>query len=262
MTNRPSWVHCIQAAPQRTFCGRFLSEREWLFTSVEHATSAIESGTRLVPCEECLAAGVRLTMADEDRIALIDLDGTVADYDTALKEAMRSLQSPNEPAYSDRYTGGIEPPYIEARRKMIQRQPGFWRNLAPLPLGFQVVQELREYAFDLHVLTKGPQKNGPAWGEKLEWCQEHLTDATVTVTGEKSLVYGRILVDDFPPYFEKWLKVRPRGLVICVAHPWNEGFAKGGSQEHPNVFRYDGKNREELRDRIRRAHERSPREAL
>jgi 5'(3')-deoxyribonucleotidase len=205
----------------------------------------------------------------EDRVALIDLDGTVADYDTALQDAMRAIQAPNEPPYNDRYTGGVEPPYIEARRKLVQRVPGFWKNLRPLPSGFEVIDDLRNAEFALHVLTKGPQKNPTAWGEKLEWCMQYLSDATVHVTGEKSLTYGRILFDDFPPYFLSWLKHRPRGLVICLAHPWNIGFAKGGDQEHPNVFRYEGvshpggcAHRNELREAIKRARDRAPREPL
>jgi len=194
-----------------------------------------------------------------DKVALIDLDGTVADYDSALITAMRSIQTPDEVPYGDRYTNSgnrTEIAYVEARRKMIQRQPGFWKNLAPLPIGFHVVEELRQLGFMLHVLTKGPTTTPTAWSEKVEWCREHLPDAVVTVTGDKSLVYGRVLVDDFPPYFEKWLAVRPRGLIVCVAHPWNEGYAKGGKQEHPNILRYDGKNRSELKARLIQAYER------
>jgi 5'(3')-deoxyribonucleotidase len=199
-----------------------------------------------------------------DHVALIDLDGTVADCDGALQEAMKLLQAPEEPLYQDRYSGGIEPPYIEMRRKLIQRQPGFWRNLKPIPRGFEVVHELRQAGFSLHVLTKGPQKNGAAWGEKLEWAHVHLPDAVVTVTGDKSLVYGRILFDDFPPYFTAWLKVRPRGLVICLAHPWNKDFAPGGKSAQPNILRYDGDtvHLEDLQMAIWRAYQREPREAL
>lgn len=197
-----------------------------------------------------------------DRVALIDLDGTVADYHAALTEAMALLRGPDEPPYSDRYSGGVEPPYIEARRKLIQRQSGFWRNLKPIQKGFQVVGFLREAGFSLHVLTKGPQKHGSAWSEKLEWCNIHLPDATVTVTGDKSLVYGRVLFDDYPPYFMSWLKVRPRGLVICLAHPWNEAFAPGGELAHPNVIRYDGGDSTKLCAAIQRAFERGPKEEL
>lgn len=188
-----------------------------------------------------------------DNIALIDLDGTVADCDGALQEQQALLRSPDEPPFQDRYSGGGEPAYIEARRKLIQRQPGFWRNLRPLTLGFQVVGKLRDIGFNLHVLTKGPKGNGAAWGEKLDWSREHIPDALVTVGSDKSLVYGKILVDDFPEYFEKWLRVRPRGLVVCVAQAWNIQYA---DDVHPNVFRYDGTNYEALCGRLQQAYNR------
>lgn len=201
-----------------------------------------------------------MTTKTEDGIALIDLDGTMADMDGALRAAMEKLRSPSEPSYEDRYSGGTEPAYIEARRKMIQRVPGFWRNLRPIREGFEVVGELRALGFGLHVLTKGPRSSPNAWSEKVEWCAEHLPDVNVTITADKSLVYGRVLVDDYPPYFEGWLVVRPRGLVICIAHPWNEEYAPGGTKEHPNVFRYNGDPSllPALRSRITHAFERAP----
>ena len=72
-----------------------------------------------------------------------------------------------------------------------------------------------------------------AWGEKLEWCRLHLPeDVQVTLTEDKGLVYGRVLVDDWPPYVLRWLEWRKRGLVIMPAREWNEGF------EHRQVIRY------------------------
>ncbi|WP_394829149.1 5' nucleotidase, NT5C type [Pendulispora albinea] len=203
-----------------------------------------------------------MEIESSDQIALIDLDGTLADYDTALREKMQMLQAPEEPPYAPRSMERVEPPHIEARRRLIQAQPGFWRSLRKLPLGFEVIEELKAATFRLYVLTKGPRANGAAWGEKLDWCLEHLPDAIVTVTQDKSLVYGKILFDDYPPYFMPWLKHRPRGLVVCLATSLNAEYAKGGPKEHPNVFRYDGSNRDELRARIHRARERASREAL
>ena len=202
-----------------------------------------------------------MTEAD-DRLALIDLDGTLADYDKAMRERMVAIQAPCEKPYVGRYEDDIEPPYMEARRKLIQRQTGFWRNLERIPLGFEIIDELRGIGFPLHVLTTGPATTPSAWSEKVDGSREELPDALVTVTSDKSLVYGRVLVDDWPAYFTKWLIVRPRGLVVCVAHPWNIDFAKGGPKEHPSVLRYDGTNRTELRALLKRAHARKSGESF
>jgi 5'-nucleotidase len=189
-----------------------------------------------------------------DRIALIDLDGTVADYDKALNEALDPLYGPDE----RRYTGWDNiPDHIIQRRDLVKRQPGFWRKLPRIQLGFDVVAELEAVGFELHALTKGPVKTTGAWTEKVEWCQEHLPKANVTITQDKSLVYGRILFDDYPPYFEAWQKVRPRGLVICVAHPWNAQYdSDQGSFRY--IVRYDGTNMWKVKERIIAAWNRKP----
>lgn len=182
------------------------------------------------------------------KIALIDLDGTVADYDAALTSAMKSIQAPHEePFVSGRK---YEEEHIRNRVRLIRSRPDFWLNLPKLELGFEIVDELKWVGFNLHVLTKGPESNPRAWSEKVSWAQKHLPDAAVTISSDKSLVYGRVLVDDWPDYFLKWLTVRPRGLVVCVAHPWNEHV------DHPNVLRYDGNNRKELVQKLTAAYER------
>jgi 5'-nucleotidase len=199
--------------------------------------------------------------AQEDRIALIDLDGTVANYDEAMVAQMASLQAPGEPPYVQRYAGSYEDPHMEHRRKLIQCAPGFWRSLRPIQRGFDVVKTLEDIGFTLHVLTKGPRASPGAWGEKVEWCLTHLPQAVVTVTGDKSLVYGRVLFDDYPPYFEAWLKKRTRGVVVCLAHPWNEDYASGGPKCKPNIIRYTDDMRT-LRGVLERAYEREQGEAL
>jgi len=47
---------------------------------------------------------------------------------------------------------------------------------------------------------------------------------------KKSLVYGKVLVDDWPDYYLPWLGVRPRGLVTVPAHPWNADVYSGRVQ--------------------------------
>ena len=60
------------------------------------------------------------------------------------------------------------------------------------------------------------------------------TDAQVTITEDKGLVYGKVLFDDWPNYITRWLKWRKRGLVLMLDHPWNQSFF------HPNVIRIKG----------------------
>jgi FMN phosphatase YigB (HAD superfamily) len=176
-------------------------------------------------------------------IALFDLDGTLADYDSAMRRDMRLLQSPGEPDWGAHIED--EPEYLRERSSLIRRVPGWWENLDKHPPGFEILSVARELKFQCHVLTKGPASASSSWTEKLRWCQKHVPDLLVTVTQDKGLVYGKVLVDDWPPYVRRWLEWRPRGLVIMPAHPWNEGVT------HPNVIRYvDRQSLTEVRERL------------
>lgn len=189
--------------------------------------------------------------APDDRIALIDMDGTVVDLEKALRDATDPMRAPGEPPFQPSPTGWRDyPQHIEARRNVVKKIPGFWRTLPRLEMGFDIIEELRALGFGLHVLTKGPSTKTHVWGEKVDWCREHLPDATVTVTEIKTFTYGRVFVEDFPDFFEPWLVHRPRGLVIAIAQPWN------AHVDHPNVLRYDGTNRRQIREALKRAYDR------
>ena len=129
---------------------------------------------------------------------------------------------------------------------MITSQVGWWLKLKKFKLGFDVLVELKKVGFKIVVLTKGPSRKFSAWSEKVEWCHKNMKEYIngVTITNDKGLVYGWVLVDDFPEYIQAWLKHRPRGLVIMPAHEHNKDF------KHPNVVRYDGTNIEEVRERL------------
>jgi 5'(3')-deoxyribonucleotidase len=192
------------------------------------------------------------------------MDGTLCDFDGAMKDSLLSIMSPSEmlvanaETASRTYDDAI--PWLAARRDLIKRQPGFWRDLKPIPEGLAVYTKLQEIGFDCHILTKGPHRTTTAWTEKVDWCREHVPDAHVMIVEEKSLVYGRVLFDDWPSYIKSWLEWRPRGLVIMLDYEWNRDF------NHPNVFRYCrykdiGNERwqhqeAELERRLREAYER------
>lgn len=177
-------------------------------------------------------------------IALVDMDGTIADFDMAMQRDLAPLASPNDPDLNHSPDDAGEPPWLKARKKLIKNQPNWWRNLARMELNFHVVDLMQDMSFDIHILTKGPWRTTSAWSQKVEWCREHVPYASVHITEDKGLMYGKILMDDWPPYIERWLQWRPRGLVIMPAQRWNKDFS------HPNVVRWERWNAEEVFDRI------------
>lgn len=90
-------------------------------------------------------------------------------------------------------------------------------------------------------MTQGPRRNPKSWMGKKMWVDINLgEDIDVTITRNKSLVYGKVLVDDYPEYIKGWLKWRPRGVVIMPANESNINFL------HPQVTRYNGHNLPEI----------------
>lgn len=174
-----------------------------------------------------------------DDIALLDMDGTIADYDLRMQADLEKLRSPEEKSY----TIGLDkrhPPYIKARMDLITSSGDWWENLPKFQLGFDLLEMLQKLEFYVSILTQGPKDNPVAWSHKVRWCKKNVPDLDIAVTRRKGLVYGKVLIDDYLPYILDWLEWRPRGVVIMPAHPWNEKFS------HPNVFRYDGKNKKDI----------------
>lgn len=182
-------------------------------------------------------------------IALVDMDGTVADFQGAMRRDLDKLRSPYEPVNYG-MDENDRPEYLKERWDIVKRQPDWWFNLEPLPSGFLVVNHLRSLGFKIHVLTRAPKKLPAAWEQKVRWCMKHLPGDAVTITPDKHLVYGKVLVDDWPEYIEPWLKVRPRGLVIMPAQEWN------AELKHPQIVRHVyGENDQEVMDALTKHYE-------
>jgi 5'-nucleotidase len=179
--------------------------------------------------------------AERPVVALFDLDNTLADFWGEMCRRLQLLRAPQELAAEPVPYEEDLPAHIKERMRLVKNTPGFWLNLPIWKPGFEILEEARRLGMQIEVLTKGPRHTTIAWTEKVQWCQRNLGDVPhqVTITMDKGLVYGRLLVDDYPDYVSAWLRWRKRGFVIMPAHPWNEGFA------HPQVYRYHG-NRPEM----------------
>lgn len=186
------------------------------------------------------------------KIALFDLDNTLVDYTGGLVASLNLLRSEGEnPLTRENCYPDPCPVWLRERMRLIRLVPGWWRELNTNPLGMQLFEIAREIGFEMHILTRGPVSNPNAWKEKVEWCQDHLAgDFKITITEDKSTVYGRLLVDDYPPYMTTWLEHRARGIGLMPKNPFNEGFAC------ERVLLCDGSNLEEARVRMIRAYDR------
>jgi hypothetical protein len=190
--------------------------------------------------------------ANISNIGLFDLDGSLADYDKAVLTGLSVLKDPENIDFaSPREAYAF--PHIKARMELITKQPGWWLNLEPIPMGFQILELAKNIGFQINVLTQGPKWNSLAWKEKVEWCQKHLgNDVDIHITRNKGMVYGKFLYDDYPEYMLKWLEYRPRGLGIMPENAQNKSF------KHPQVVHWTGNNLDEIATRLQRAYERLP----
>jgi 5'-nucleotidase len=189
---------------------------------------------------------------DRKPIAQIDMDGTLADYDGEMVKVLNRIRHPSEPEFDLGYKSLLEGnQWLRDRMLLVMSDDSFWDRLPRFKLGWDVFGVLKEQGWDIRVLTKGPWCNPRAWGRKVTWClaQPECLD-NITVTMDKSQVYGRVLVDDWPSYITGWLENRPRGLAVMPAGKHNEGFS------HPSVVRYDGSNLDEVRERLLIARDR------
>ncbi len=194
-------------------------------------------------------------MVGAENIALFDMDGTLCDHDLALFQGLEKLRNPSEQKVYSLHSKQ-HPDYIKARADLIRQQESWWENLPRFQLGWDVLEIAKKEGFKIMILTQGPKDKPFSWSGKMKWLSKNLPGTDVTITRDKGLVYGKILVDDYPEYVERWLKNRPRGLVIMPASEGNKEF------KHPNVIRYDGKNLEEVEKALRAVKERNAGEEL
>lgn len=191
-------------------------------------------------------------MAEGAKIALFDLDDTLADYTEGILKSLRALQCDlEEPLTIENLYRSHRPRWLDERIRVARMTPGWWRGLPANPLGMALFEAAQAIGFEVHILTKGPSSDPNAWKEKVEWCRDRLAgDYKITITEDKSTVYGRVLVDDYPPYMLSWLKYRPRGLGIMPRKSYNRDFA------HEQVLLCDAENVARAREKMLEAFQR------
>jgi FMN phosphatase YigB (HAD superfamily) len=164
-------------------------------------------------------------------IILFDLDATLANHHQSLEKDYRSLASPDEDL--SLLWQKKPPQFVKERKKLIRSQRDWWLNLEVLPLGKSIYNAALNIGFMPYILTKGSYRHAYSWTEKFFWVRKHFPEAKITITEDKSLFYGNVLVDDYPDYVLPWLK-RNNGIAIVPAYEYNKDCI------HPSIVRWDG----------------------
>lgn len=135
---------------------------------------------------------------------LVDMDGTIADYEQGFLERWRKLY-PGEiwiPP-EQRATFYLEEQYparLSKQVRAISRMEGFYRNLPTIPGGIDALVALSEI-YDVRICTSPHTDYEHCVLEKYQWIDEHLGREWVRkiiLTKDKTFVSGKYLIDDKP----------------------------------------------------------------
>lgn len=179
-------------------------------------------------------------------IALFDMDDTLCDYIGQLKRDLSEFFEDPTPIIQDLYARKVSPD-AKARIREIRNRPGWWANLPRLEGGIKLWQLTKDMGFSNCILTKGPYHCDNAYTEKRQWQKRELPDTKIfTITDDKSLVDGTILIDDFPPYLASWLNKHPSKLGIMPERAYNIEF------KNPRTINYTVQNLDEIKERLKK----------
>lgn len=159
-------------------------------------------------------------------IAYFDLDDTLCKYSQALLDELNMLRGDDEPEIISMPEG------MYARKRAILSKESFWTSLELDQEVKKLYQAIKYLGFKTHILTAGPIQYPEAWSGKKKWVGQHFPNVDLTITRDKSLLMGDILVDDYPKYFKGWLKSNPKSIVI---YPYNSHYVAKVTR----AYRYD-----------------------
>ncbi len=98
---------------------------------------------------------------------------------------------------------------------LIHSSEAWWVNLPRFRLGWDILKVVKRLGFHIVILTQRPRRNSVAYSGKKKWIDANLgEDIDVILTRDKGLVYGRVLVDDFPPSLMLLLRTRLPEIIF------------------------------------------------
>lgn len=117
------------------------------------------------------------------KIVLVDMDGVLSDFDSAVKQ----LDQEDKKAYEGQY----------------DNVHGLFKWMEPMPDAIESFKKLfYDGRFDVYIVTSSPWSNYSAASDKIQWVQDYIEPVVpeirkrVIISSHKNLCQGAYIIDD------------------------------------------------------------------
>lgn len=165
-------------------------------------------------------------MSDRKFRVLLDCDGVLADFVSAMLEACGSSLQPDEITDWGIFDliGSADGDDVRRKALAIADDPDFWRSLPVIPLAQENVAHMMASDSEVFVVTS-PWESCKGWDvARRQWLAEHfgIDRYHVVITPAKHVVSGDFFLDDKPEHVRAW-RANNRGFAVLYDAPYNQG---------------------------------------
>jgi 5'-nucleotidase len=103
-------------------------------------------------------------------------------------------------------------------------EPGFFRDLEPIPGGIDAIKALHEDGHRIVIITSAPDDAPTAHHDKVQWVRQHLPfigKKDFIGTHAKDMFRADVLIDDGPHNIEAFRNANPAGFIATIGYHYN-----------------------------------------
>lgn len=165
---------------------------------------------------------------------LVDMDGTICDWDTTLDRHVDDLYPefssviPRKGTIKTFNLWQGQSPEVQEAISAIFDHPGFYKEIPEIPFAVEALHEMRAQGHSVAIVTSPWWSNVTCLEDKKNWVADHLGEDwldSLIFTKDKTRVVGDILFDDKPEIHGEY-EGREAWIQILVDQSYNREVKK------------------------------------